>query len=226
VKPETEAKPEAVVSKFATPEPSPVGGKTGGTGLEKDEKGDVIKNIEVPNEANEISGFSEDIANEVTVSIKSVENEYNLMLDEITVKGLSDEYENVPFQFQTDMVNNKSVMHVVINKKYDFNGNLAEFNERILSGYQSNYLASKNVKNLIEHEMAHVLTYQNIPSNRWQIFDGELREEFVKGISKYADQSKDCAESIAEAFVRTRNGEKITADAQRLLDTYIEKWRK
>jgi len=38
--------------------------------------------------------------------------------------------------------------------------------------------------------------------------------------------SKDGAESIAEAFVRSRNGEKISDDVQKLLDTYIEKWRK
>ncbi len=195
-------------------------------GLQKDGKGNIIKNVEVPSSAASIKSFASGIGQEVNSTIKTIESEYDLRLDEIRVKALSDEEKNVPFQFQTDSRLGQGKMVLVINEAYGFDGSLEKFNKRIERHNLLGELASKNTRNLIEHEMAHVLTYQGVSPNRWELFDSELNEEFVRGVSGYADKTRLGAECIAEAFVKKRNGEEIPKAAKDLLTTFIERWRK
>lgn len=53
-----------------------------------------------------------------------------------------------------------------------------------------------------------------------------LRQRFVAGISGYADIREDGAESLAEAFVRVLNGEKIPDNAKMMVDDHTIRWRK
>lgn len=185
----------------------------------------IIKNIEMPSDALNIDGFDQRIFDEASKALRDFEAKYDLHLDELVVKALGKDNESVPFQFQTDSSGGKGKMILAINSDFSF-GSYEDFSEKVSGWYDKGYLASKNVADLVRHEMAHVLTYQGVQPNRWQTFDSELREEFVAGISGYADRTRDGAEAIAEAFVRDWNGEKIPAAAEYLLRDHIEKWRR
>lgn len=51
----------------------------------------------------------------------------------------------------------------------------------------------------------------------------EVRENFIRGVSAYADSTYDGAETIAEAFVKYRRGEHLLDDVMALLQKYILK---
>ena len=49
---------------------------------------------------------------------------------------------------------------------------------------------------------------------------------FEKGVSHYADSTWDGAESIAEGFVRIRNGEYVSDKLKKHIEKHIERWLK
>ena len=182
----------------------------------------IIKNIEIPADFVEKTGLTADIIEACNTAIGNIESEYTLKLDEVRAMLLDN---NTPFQYQTD--NTPGVLRSVlaINTAYNF-GNMEDFTKRILKQYEIGDMAAKTIEDLIYHELAHVLTYQGKFPNQLGVFDSELNEAFLKGISGYADKTRLGAECIAETFVRVRNGEPISEEAMQLLLDYIEKWRK
>lgn len=85
-------------------------------------------------------------------------------------------------------------------------------------------LASKNCEDLIYHEAAHFITFQDFQSfYDFRIKEVEVRKKFISGVSGYADATDDGAETIAEAFVRRKNGDKISDSVAALLDKYIKR---
>ena len=140
------------------------------------------------------------------------------------LEGLGRGNEKVPFQYVPENIGGFLEYRLVINRDYDFNGSLDAFSARIMRNYNNGVLASKNVEDLIAHEMAHVLTFQDCDT--FGVFvrvEEEVREKYIKGVSLYADSTHDGAETIAEAFVKYRHGEKLPKDVQELLEEYILK---
>ena len=91
----------------------------------------------------------------------------------------------------------------------------------------SGVLASKNIEDLIAHEMAHVMTFQDCET--YGVFvelEDEVRSQYIKGISNYADSTWDGVETIAEAFVRYRRGEALPDNVMKLLDKYVLRRKK
>ena len=75
--------------------------------------------------------------------------------------------------------------------------------------------------------MAHIMTYQDcVTEKEYKTKKKIIEKQFIAGISEYADRTKNGAESLAEAFVRYRNGEKIPISAEILVRSYIERWKK
>lgn len=88
-------------------------------------------------------------------------------------------------------------------------------------------MAGKNFEDYIAHEMAHIMPFQNcVTATEYKELNAKIKSQFVAGISKYADKTKDGRESLAEAFVRYRNGEKIPDEARKLIKKYIFPWRR
>ena len=116
-----------------------------------------------------------------------------------------------------------------LNAGYDFNGSLENFTARIMRNYNNGVLASKDVEDLIAHEMAHILTFQDCDTfGMFLRLEEEVRESFIRGVSAYADSTYDGAETIAEAFVRYRRGKHLPDDVtfittQELEDRYPDK---
>lgn len=111
---------------------------------------------------------------------------------------------------------------IVVNSSFNWGVSLESLNEKIYNQYIDDVLASKNLSQLVWHEMGHLLSFAKC--DRWTILERveeELKERFVKGISGYADERYDGSESLAEAFVRYLNGEELSDDALKLLDDYV-----
>ena len=81
---------------------------------------------------------------------------------------------------------------------------------------------------MIAHEFAHVMTFQDIMTYSGYLFENKRISDFyVEGVSGYADaHSDDGAETIAEAFVRMRNNEKVPDRARELVEQYIMRWKR
>ena len=93
--------------------------------------------------------------------------------------------------------------------------------------YNIGEMAGSTFEDYIAHEIAHILPFQNcIIEEDYRNMREELRKTFVAGISGYSDRTCDGAESLAEAFVRYRNGERIPNEAKELIKKYIYPWRK
>ena len=103
---------------------------------------------------------------------------------------------------------------LVINNASIFWSN-KEIQQMVLNG---KYFAAETIEELVEHEMAHVLTFQNCRTLEEYIsYENYLRS--IKGnyVSKYSQQCKDGSETIAEAFVLVRKGKRINEGAMRML---------
>lgn len=186
------------------------------------------KSIQIQGGFDETTDIAEDIKSEITKSIEEIQSEYDVKVDEFTLEDISEEYGKVPFQFQP--VNNKGLFksRFVINRGFNWEENLDKLNERIYNrNYKRGILAAQNTKGLIEHEMAHFMSFQDCKSyNDFVRRERELRSKYIYGVSAYSDSLEDGAETIAEGFVRIRNGEKVDERVKSLVDEYVERWRK
>ena len=195
--------------------------------IEKQEKPDIIKNIQLPPGLSEVSGMTEEIQAEIGKAMDTLKEQYRISLDRIGLESLGSGYETTPFQYQPMNLGGFLSSRIVINADYNFNDSLEAYEARIMRNYNRGVLAAKNIEDLLAHELAHVMTFQDC--ERYSVFlerESEVRIAFVRGISDYADSTYDGAESIAEAFVRKRNGEPIPVAAEDLLRKYIERWRR
>ena len=184
--------------------------------------------IQIQGGFDETTDIAEDIKAEITKSIEEIQSEYDVKVDEFTLEDISEEYGKVPFQFQP--VNNKGLFksRFVINRGFNWEENLDKLNERIYNrNYKRGILAAQNTKGLIEHEMAHFMSFQDCKSyNDFVRRERELRSKYIYGVSAYSDSLEDGAETIAEGFVRIRSGEKVDERVKSLVDEYVERWRK
>lgn len=98
------------------------------------------------------------------------------------------------------------------------------YRKDIFDGY---FFAGHSVEEFTEHELAHFITYEGCDTMKaCEVLDEKIKPMYTNGISRYAWMSKDGSETIAEAFVKKRQGCKINDEANRLLELYVEVWRK
>lgn len=199
----------------------------GNAGLTESGKSGIIKNIELPSEIHNIIGMSKELSDEINNSFGRILERYDVRFDNIPVKSLGKGFENVPFQFQPNSNGVSFSLDIVINSDYDFNGSLEAFEERIMKTYSSGLLTSQSVEDLLWHEAAHVMTFQNCSNYREILsLNDKLMPMYEKGVSKYSDRCFDGTETMAEAFVKKRHGYQIPESIDELLKYYVERWRK
>ena len=187
-----------------------------------------IKNIEVKGGFYETNDISEDIKSEIIRSIKKIQFEYDVKVDAFSYEDISKHFGRVPFQFQAINDNGKFKSKFVINKGFNWEKNLEILNKRIYNkNYKKGILASKNTEDLIYHEMAHFMSFQDCDTYYdFTRKERELKRKFISGVSNYSDITEDGAETIAEGFVRVKNNEKVDARVKKLVENYIERWKK
>ena len=174
--------------------------------------------LSFPEDVYKIKGFTKEIKNEVDTAMKKLNNEYEIRLNSIAVEpaGKGD-------IFITGY--HDGVVDMVVNENADFE----KIKRRISAKYESGEFAGKSLEDYIAHEMAHCMLYQDCKT------DTEYRAKYqqieslyssLKGVSHYADRQQSGNEALAEAFVRVRNGEKVSPIIKVLVNTYFGKWKK
>ena len=184
------------------------------------------KNIVVQGGFDESKIISDDIKAEISRCIEKVQGEYNVKVDIFSFEEI--EGIKVPFQFVPVDDNGKYKSKFVINKGFNWEENLDKLNERIYNkNYSKGILASQNTEDLIYHEMAHFMTFQECDDfYDYVSLERSVRRDFKAGVSMYSDVTEDGAETIAEAFVRIKNNEAVSDDVKELVRIYVERWRK
>lgn len=196
-------------------------------GIAKEQESGIIKNIELPPEIEKIKSMAPETKDLISKAIDEITSQYIVRLDKVEVIDLGNNFKTTPFQYQPYFENDKLKHKLVINNGYYFNDSQDEFQARILRNYNRGVLAAKSVEDLIAHEMAHIMTFQDLNSEGGLLLENKrLQNLYVPGVSLYADASLDGAETIAEAFVRLRNNEKVPDEAISLVKEYIERWHK
>ena len=184
------------------------------------------KNIVVQGGFDESTIISDDIKAEISRCIEKVQGEYNVKVDIFSFEEI--EGIKVPFQFVPVDDNGKYKSKFVINKGFNWEENLDKLNERIYNkNYSKGILASQNTEDLIYHEMAHFMTFQECDDfYDYVSLERSVKRDFKAGVSMYSDVTEDGAETIAEAFVRIKNNEAVSDDVKELVRIYVERWRK
>ncbi len=188
-----------------------------------DTKDDIIKEIRLPNEALDAKNITPDIVDEIQSGIDEMKREYDFRIDRALVQDVSDRYPDTPYL--TRVVDNHGSREVefVINKGYNF----SDFRRIVKAGYETGYFAGRTIKDHAIHEMTHVMAGQQFKTiSGYNAFKERLESQYVPGVSGYSDAMKDGFETLAEAFVRTRNNEPVPDEAMQLVIKHIERWRK
>lgn len=177
-------------------------------------------NLQLPGNVHKIKGMTPKNKKEIEDAIRNLQSEYDIQLDEIETArlGRGTIFSAVPY------VDNGAVKFaLVLNEDIDYTKVKKNINIR----YKKGRFAGRSIEDYIAHEMAHIMTYQDcVTEADYRTKKRIIQKQYISGISGYADQTQDGAESLAEAFVRFRNGEKIPINAEILVRSYIERWKK
>lgn len=181
---------------------------------------DMMK-ISLPDDVYKIEGMTSKVKNEIEQSIENLQKDYLINIDSVVVgkMGRHDLFGAGPYLDEQGNLK----FGLVLNEDVDYN----MINKLIKHRYERGYFAGQSIEDYITHEMAHVMTYQDCTSEKeYQTRRMIIGKQFIEGISEYANKTKNGEESLAEAFVRYRNGEKLPISAEILVRTYIERWKK
>lgn len=177
--------------------------------------------LSMPDDVLKIRGMTLEGKKEIEKAIKKLQKEYKIDLNEIELAklGKGTIFSVGPYVAENGMLK----FNLVINKDIDYNKIKGKMEER----YAKRIFAGKSIEDYIAHEMAHIMTYQDCKNEReYRTKKAIIDKQFIKGLSKYSDRCENGEETIAEAFVRYRNGEKIPLNAEILVRSYIERWKK
>ena len=181
-----------------------------------------IKAVRFEKTANKTIIQQEDVQ-KVQDAIAGLSQEYDIHLDYFEVGNYTDsKYINAPLFFRAIDDNGTYKSKLVINNACPFWMDLS-YRDKVL---RSGYFAGDNIEDFVEHELAHVMTFQSCATTEdYKRLEATLHPMFTNGVSRYSWNMKDGAETIAEAFVRIRKGKQVSKDALKLLDKYTEVWK-
>lgn len=183
--------------------------------------GGGLMKIAVPDDVYKKSGMGRDAKDKIEQAIKKLESEYTIYLDSIEGGKMN---RNDIFG-SGGYIDEDGILKFALLFNYDIDYQRVERRMKYL--YNKGEMAGKSFEDYIAHEIAHILPFQNcITEEDYRHVREELRTAFVAGVSGYADRMRDGAESLAEAFVKHRNGERIPDEADKLIRKYIYPWRK
>ncbi len=175
--------------------------------------------LKLPDEIMSINGMTEDKRVEIEKTITTIQKKYNAQIGQVGIERFGKkESGTIMLAGPYESEDGTWKMALVINKNIDYN----RIEERIAEQYQKGYFASKTLSDVVAHEMAHILTFQNCRTEKeYSMLREQVRKLYTKGVSGYADRTQDGAEMLAEAFVRIRNGEKVPLRVKMAVKKYV-----
>ena len=177
--------------------------------------------ISIPDTVSKEARLSKEIEAKINAAIKKLDSEYIIYRDLIESEAL----EKGDIFVTGAYLDDEGILRhsMVINRRRNFEN----IEMQMRSRYNKGVMAGRNFEDYIAHEMAHIMPFQNcITAEEYMELNAKIKSQFIKGISKYADKKRDGRESLAEAFVRYRNGEVIPNEARKLIEKYILPWRR
>lgn len=182
------------------------------------------KSVELPEELRTTQKIDKSIKNGIRDAIEDIEKNCGYKIPEMEYAPYA-ENKKAPFTFIPYEKNGMYRAKLNINTLFDWNETLESLNERIYNkNYKEGILASKNINDLIFHEVAHFKTFESCET--WEEFirkEQEVRNRYIPGISRYNTISHDGAETIAEGVVAEKNKEAVSQEVKALIQEYI-KW--
>lgn len=177
--------------------------------------------LSMPEEVYKKSGMNKETRNKIDSAIRKLEREYTIYLDRIEGEHLK----NKDIFVTGGFIDEDGVLKHSMVINYDMCYEKVE--RRMKRAYNEGVMAGKSYEDYIAHEMAHIIPFQNCSTEReYMELTEKIRNMFVPDVSGYADKKRDGLESLAEAFVRYRNGEEVPSKAMQLIEEYIEPWRR
>lgn len=177
--------------------------------------------ISMPDEVYKKCGMTENTKNKINTAIKKLESDYIIYIDKLEGAHVG----NKKDIFLTGGFFDDGILKHSIVFNYDIDYEKIE--KRMNKVYTSRWVAGKNFEDYLAHEVAHIIPFQNcVTEADYKELNRVLKNSFISGVSGYADSTKDGRESLAEAFVRYRNGEKVPNESEKLIRKYIEPWRR
>lgn len=182
-----------------------------------------IKGVRFRKSVDRTNISSEDVET-IKDTIAGLGKEYDIRLDEFEIGDYNGkQYRHAPMFFRPTENSGSYSGKLVVNNACRFWRD-SGFREGILS---SGYFAGNSLKEFVEHELAHVITFQGCRKYRdAEMLSEKLISQHTYGLSPYNLNAHDGAESIAEAFVLKRKGAYINKNAEKLLQEYVEVHKK
>lgn len=192
-------------------------------GLQKSDERNIVKEIQIPDSAKAIPGMNDEVMDSIQAGIDTAHREYDIRLKRVLVEDASKEYPDTPYMCRYINNNGKHEAVLVLNSGFDF----TYIDYMVKEAYRQGYFAGRTLEDHIMHEMAHVMTGQQCgTAGEFRKFLKDVEKKFVPGVSGYSDEKQDGFETIAEAFVRMRNGEEVPEDAKKLVEEYVLRWKR
>lgn len=186
--------------------------------------GSENRSVELQEELRSTKAIDESIKKGIRDAIEGIEKIYEYRIPEIEYAPFAENIK-APFTFIPYQQNGMYRAKLNINTLFDWDETLELFNERIYNkNYKTGILASRNMDDLILHEVAHFKTFESCKT--WQEFlqkEREIRNRYIPGISRYNTLSYDGAETIAEGLVAIKNNRDVLQEIKELIKEYV-KW--
>lgn len=182
------------------------------------------KSVTLPKALLETTKMPEDIKQEISRVVDKINSEYDVQIENIEFAPFYDN-PKAPFTFIPCNNGGQYSAKLNVNSLFDWNSSLAEFNDRIYNkNYKKGVLAGKCAEDLILHEAAHFMTFQDCQTyTDFLLKEREIRRRFIAGVSIYSDLTEDGAETIAEGLVRIKNDEAVSEEVVKLVAAHTRK---
>ena len=175
--------------------------------------------LKLPDDILKVNGMTTDRRIEIEKAITVMQKKYDIKIGEIAVESAG------PMEKHSIMIagpyldsNRELKMGLVINADIDYNS----IDKVIADRYANGYFASKNISDAVAHEMAHILTFQDCRTlDEYKTLRKKIKDLYTPGISGYSDRTRDGAETLAEAFVRMKNKEKVPLSVRLAVKKYV-----
>lgn len=172
----------------------------------------------------EKTNLTREQVNAIKKAIADVGKEYDVKLDYLEIGDYTDrEHIKSPLFFRALEEDGQYRSKLAINNACKLWSDPVE-REKVFNSF---FFAGRSIEDFTWHEMAHVLTFQKCRDMKdYLALEKALHPRYVLGISEYADNCMDGAETIAEAIVQKRAGYTIPPQAEYLLKEWVEIWKK
>ncbi len=183
-----------------------------------------FKPVDIQKKEMRKAGIHQKYIDNIESAVQNFSKEYEIRLNSVEVERFADDaHVYSPIFYRADSVDGIYIPKLVVNSACEM-----WRDERLLKKIVSgNFFAGNSVEDFTVHELCHVLTFQDCATiDRVMELEKALEKEYVPGISGYNDICRDGSETIAEAFILLRNGKEVPERAVRLVEKYVERWKK